>query len=100
MKYEEARFSGFQRPDLIRYVLRECVEIPPEKMHLFEEMKAWCQEHCEEERPGSILMEAMDGWLDYFDGDWGHFPDDFDEGRYLFWFFRKEDRALFTLTWL
>ena len=91
---------GYSRPDLIRYVLRGCVTLPNERMHLLDEMKEWCNTNVGYERPGSFLFEAIDGWLDYFDGEWGHFPNDFEQGAYLFWFYRKKDRALFTLTWL
>jgi hypothetical protein len=71
-----------------------------EKKHLLGEMRAWCRERFGDDRPGSILMEAMEGWLDYVDGDWGDFPNDLDTDQYLFWFSRKDDLALFTLTWL
>lgn len=43
------------------------------------------------------MEEAQEGQLDYFDGDWCDIQWD---GKTLFWFFRPEDRALFTLTWL
>jgi hypothetical protein len=98
--HDDDRLAGYSRPDLIRYVLRTCVGIPDEKMHMLDEMKAWCNANVGEERPGSILFEAMEGWLDYFDGEWSHFPNEIEQGAYLFWFDRKQDRVLFTLTWL
>lgn len=98
--HEDRDLSGYPRPDLIRYVLRHCVRVPNEKKHLLGEMKAWCLEHFEDERPGSILIEAMEGWLDYFEGDWCELYDEFTPGDYLFWFEKKQDRVLFTLTWL
>ena len=97
---EEERFSGYSRPDLIRYVLRKTVAIPDEKMSQIDEMRRWCRDRFGEERPGSILFEAMEGWLDYFDGEWSDFSNDFESDDYLFWFERDQDRMLFALTWL
>ena len=93
-------FTGYPRPDLIRYVLAHCVPIPDEHMPRIGEMRKWCRERFDEDRPHSILSEAMEGWLDYFEGDWSDFPNDFNSGQYLFWFARPGDRTLFTLTWL
>ncbi len=98
--YEDLDTSGFSRPDLVRYVLDHCVELPVERIKDLQAITSWCEERFGEERPGSILSEAMEGWLDYFDGDWCGLFDELDRSKYLFWFFRKEDRALFTLTWL
>jgi hypothetical protein len=88
------------RPDLVCYVIRQCVPIPEEKMTNIHEMREWCRQQFGDDRPGSILMESMEGWLDYFDGDWSDFPNELDTGQYLFWFAKKDDLALFTLTWL
>ena len=100
MMYDDIELKGFSRPDMIRYVLQHCVPVPTEKMHLLVKMRAWCRERVGVDRPGSLLMEAMEGWLDYFDGNWGDFPNDLDTDQYLFWFARTDDRTLFTLTWL
>jgi hypothetical protein len=100
MQQDDRDLTGYSRPDLIRYVLRNCVRIPEEKMQVLGEMKAWCMQHVGDERPGSILMEAMEGWLDYFDGEWCDLADEFSAGDYLFWFEKTKDRVLFTLTWL
>jgi len=89
---------GYPRPDLIKYVLGHCVHVPTrEDPGDLYRMTQWCEKHVGECRPGNILDEAREGWLDYFEGDWCDLRDD---GKLLFWFFRTEDRALFTLTWL
>jgi hypothetical protein len=100
MQAEQADLAGYSRPDLIRYVLGHCVSIPKERMAHVGDMRAWCRERFGDDRPGSILFEAMEGWLDYFDGDWGDFPNELDSDQYLFWFSNSSDRTLFTLTWL
>ena len=97
--YDDERLNGYSRPDLIRYVVRHCVPISDDRILQIDEMKSWCNAHVGDERPGSILFEAMEGWLDYFDGEWSHFPNELEPGGYLFWFGREQDRVLFSLTW-
>jgi hypothetical protein len=100
MQAEPYDLTGFSRPDLIQYVLANCVLIPNERIPRIGEMRAWCGERFGDDRPGSILFEAMEGQLDYFDGDWGDFPNDLESNQHLFWFSNPSDRTLFTLTWL
>lgn len=91
--------SKFDRPDLIRYVLSQCIGIPETRNTEIKDMESWCQEKFGDPRPGSLLMEAMEGWLDYFDGDWSCFDHPYGLGT-IFWFGNRDDRALFVLTWL
>lgn len=60
-------------------------------------IKTWCTETFGEPRQCHPLYEAEEGWIDYFEGDWA--SDTVDEG-YSYWFARKQDQALFKLTWL
>jgi len=90
-------FSGYPRPDLIRYVMSQCVIVPPrdDPGDLFR-MTQWCEKHVGECRPGNIIQEAQEGWLDYFDGDWCDLRYD---GKLVFWFAREQDRMEFLLSW-
>jgi hypothetical protein len=100
MKYNPTKFNGYSRPDLICWVLNHCVEIPPEKMDKLHLMREWCQHLLDEPRGGNILFEALEGYIDYFDGEWEDFVNELDNSQYLFWFDKKQHRTLFTLTWL
>jgi len=100
MKYTPTQFIRYPRPDLICWVLNHCVEIPPEKMDKLHLMKEWCRDQFDEPRGGNILVEALEGYIDYFDGYWEDFVHELDNSQYLFWFDRKQHRALFILTWL
>lgn len=100
MLYAGRDLTRYLRPDLIKHVLDHCVEIPVDRLHDLYHMIKWCEERFGEPRPGSILKDAMEGWLDHLDGDWCDLYDDLDRTKYLFWFYRDEDRVLFTLTWL
>lgn len=97
MMHDET-FEGYPRPDLIQYVMDSSVVIPEEKMQHHDDMVQWLTEKFEEPRAGDILWEAMEGHLDYFEGAWcflhGYQPSS------LVWFARKQDRTLFSLTWL
>lgn len=97
---EDQYLRGYMRPDLIKYVLAHCVEIRPEKIVHLQDMVAWCEERLGESRAGSILAEALEGWLDYFDGDWSHLYGELGDNAHRFWFHNNQDQALFTLTWL
>ena len=94
------KLNNYQRPDLIQYVYDHCVAIQPEQRVDLYRMTQWCINNISERRDGDILFEAMDGQLDYFDGDWQDFVNHLDLSQYLFWFYKKQDRTLFTLTWL
>lgn len=100
MKYNLERLDRYPHSDLIRWVLNNCVEIPPEKMDKLHLMREWCQDRFDEARAGNILFEALEGYIDYFDGEWEDFVNELDNSQYLFWFGNKQHRALFTLTWL
>lgn len=87
------------RPDLVDWVNRHSVSVPFEKSHLLEQMKTWCLEHVGEERPHHPIWEAIEGWIDYFDGEWAFNNEVVEEG-FSFWFERTRDQVQFQLTWL
>jgi len=97
MMMDGKTFEGYDRPDLIDYVLNASITIPFNKASGFDHMMSWLKEHFDEPRPGCILTDAMKGRLNYREGDWQYIA----LGTYfLIWFAREQDRALFTLTWL
>jgi hypothetical protein len=85
--------------NLYNYYLKQCVEIPADKTHLIPEMESWCLQQFGERRPGDILMEAMEGHIDYFDGDWCIFQD-YWSLKNRAWFANKADLEAFLVTWI
>ena len=91
--------TNYSRPDLVDWVNRHSVSVPFEKCHLLAQMKTWCEEHIGEERPYHPIWEAIEGWIDYFDGDWAFNNEVVEEG-FSFWFAKTRDQVRFQLTWL
>ena len=87
------------RPDLVDWVNNHSVLVPFEKCHLLKEMETWCEEHVGEERPYHPIWEAIEGRIDFHDGDWAFQHEVVGEG-FSFWFERTRDQVQFQLTWL
>ena len=104
IKSEWVNIEIYERKDLLRYVLAHCVcigELTANNSARVREMQAWCEREFGESRDGNIISEAMEGWLDYFDGDWCYIYDDLhNTGDWVFWFSRTSDKVQFELTWL
>ena len=88
---------------LVAAIKNQCVIVTRDKMsdilRLDSEqcIKTWCIKTFGEPRQCHPMYEAEEGWIDYIEGDWA--SDTIDDG-YSYWFARKQDRALFKLTWL
>jgi hypothetical protein len=63
----------------------------------FDEMVKWLLENVGEERPYHPLEEAMEGYIDYFDGEWAM---RWDQGTLKVWFWSKTQAAKFALFWM
>lgn len=88
------------RPDLVTWVVSTCVTLPDCWPLENDTMYEWLESRFGESRPGNILQEALDGWIDYFDGDWQVLWNPFDwKEDLIIWFARKEDLTEFVLTW-
>jgi hypothetical protein len=86
------------RPDLVQYVADHCVRMS--EHHLYDEQVAWCEHKFGEQRPGNIIQEAEEGWLDYFDGDWQLMNDPCTSNtQFVIWFANKSDMAAYVLVW-
>ena len=86
--------------DMVAWVQSHCVHIPRSEFkgdHLFDLIE-WCSDNCGERRLYHPLYEAMEGWMDYFDGDWAY--DDIGDDSISFWFSSKKHQAMFALRWL
>lgn len=90
--------NSCERPDLVQYVAHHCVRM--NSQHTWDEQVAWCEHRFGEQRPGDIMQEALEGWLDYFDGDWQLMYDPWSSNRqFVIWFANKSDLTQFQLTW-
>jgi hypothetical protein len=98
-EHNEPEMMHAECSDLVKYVLSQCVFVEYAQIEKIPCMEQWCESTFGEKRPGSILAEAMEGMLDYFDGDWSSFYHPREQGI-LFWFSSHARRAQFMLTWL
>jgi len=78
----------------------ESVFIPHsiEMLSKLDEIVRWCTTNFGPERCQHPLIEAEEGQLDYYDGEWAFTTHSTQDG-WLFWFGTKGSRALFLLTW-
>ena len=89
----------YSRPDLIKWVAETCVVLGND-IYIWDAQIAWCERRLGKPRPGHILYEAQDGWIDYFDGDWQSLFNPFNHAEELvIWFASRDDQAAFLLTW-
>lgn len=86
--------------NLIECVTRECVPLRHQTPEFFEQVKTWCHARWGEPRPGNILTEAMEGYIDYFDGDWQILFNPMSEhAEWWIWLGNRNDRTEFQLIW-
>lgn len=92
--------KGYPRPDLIRWVAQECIELKVQSPEFLEQVSAWCESRWGEARAGNILHEAQEGWIDYFDGEWQLICDPFCAyERFVIWIGNRNNRAEYALLW-
>ena len=92
--------SGYSRPDLIKWVCETCVTLPHRAPGYVEKISLWCEKRWGEQRAGNILHEAMEGWIDYFDGDWQiAFNPWCASDELIIWVSDKNKLVEFALTW-
>ncbi len=90
----------YSRPDLIRWVSATCAVLPSSTPGSLEKVSTWCEQRWGESRPGNILQEAQEGWIDYFDGDWQiTFNPWCAHEELIIWFSTKAQLAEYVLTW-
>jgi hypothetical protein len=88
------------RPDLIEWVSRECVSLKHQTPEFFDQVNTWCHARWGEPRDGNILHEALEGHLDYFDGDWQIlFNPMSPHEELMIWLGNRNDRTEFQLIW-
>ena len=92
--------------DIPELVNKHCVRLKVGRYeHLLPQMREWCEREFGEERPGFPIDEVrFEGVIDYFDGDWCQdisieYSNDGDR-EIIFWFWKKDHKAKFQLTWL
>ncbi len=59
-------------------------------------VREWMLENIGEQRPYHPYMEALEGYIDYFDGDWAAEPSCLNELNY-YWFASKTGAVKFRL---
>ena len=91
--------SKFSRPDLITWVFDHCVNIPEHRLQDLINMECWCERELGDQRPGNIIGEAMDGWLDFHEGDWCIIHDILHRNGNVVWFSSKSDMVRFQMSW-
>lgn len=82
--------------NVARYIMDYSVVVPEEKQQYLDRMVFWLVETFGEPRPTWAFDEFETRYLDHFEGVWGlsHVP------QPIFWFAKKHDYVLFTLTWM
>ena len=85
----------YRRSDLIEWVAETCVPVSSFSI----DKRVWLFHTFGDDRPGDIFQEAMEGHIDYFDGDWQFLPNPFDPPNYVLWFSTKSQLTEYVLTW-
>lgn len=92
--------EGFPRTDLIQWVADNCVCLREQTPAYLEQVSTWCEDRFGESRAGNILQEALEGWIDYFDGDWQLIFNPFVATEQLvIWFANRNDLVEFSMLW-
>jgi hypothetical protein len=87
-------------PNLLEWMWRECVPLKHQTPEFFEQVNIWCHARWGEPRDGNILHEALEGHLDYFDGDWQILFNPMSEHEeWWIWLGNRNDRTEFQLIW-
>ena len=84
------------RQDLIDWVNSHCVLVEEDRFEQLPHMHTWCEHMVGEQRLHHPIWEAMQGWIDYVEGDWACTGW---RNRVSFWFARKSDAMAFELAW-
>lgn len=94
-----ADLQHFSRPDLIKWVFDHCVNIPEHMVEDLINMEYWCERELGDQRQGNIIWEAMDGWLDFHEGDWCIVHDLLHANGSVIWFSSKSHMVRFQMSW-
>ncbi len=87
-------------PELVHWVAKNCVVLPSHTRGSLETVSAWCEQRGGVSRPGNILQEAEDGWIDRISGDWQIALNPFSlREEMVIWFAHRELLTEFCLTW-
>ena len=80
-----------QRRRLVKLVNKNSVDV---KNNIPDEVLQWCIDTLGTQRKYHPIYEAMDGWMDHFEGSWA-----VDFGKRNFWFESPVLRTTFILRW-
>ena len=96
--YEQTEISQEQINYLIALNKSQCVKLADTTN--YEEAIKWCEDNLGERRICHPLVEAEEGYIDYFEGEWATSTQISMFASFIemsFWFARKSDRMQFAL---